>query len=147
MNRQGLSHIAPAPGESHFPQSHGPPSTSDRFVSVLASHFSDHSSHASQMPPPGWPPGILQVKAPEVNPAASSQTAPLPPFPFSWKAHHLPNGQSQKPEHHPFGGPPPHLQPNWSPRPGSCVCNLLQIHLPFTSSQGTVPAFSPVALH
>lgn len=93
MNREGLPQLTPTPGESHFPQSHASSSTFDRFLSVLASHFSDRSSRASQMPPPGWPPGILQVKAPEANSAASSQTAPLPPFPFSRRARHL-----QRPE-------------------------------------------------
>lgn len=91
-HRQGLSHIAPTPRESHFPQSHG-----QRFVSVLASRFSDRSSHVSQMPTPGWPPGILQVKEPEVNPQPTPNLSSAS-IPSSRKAHHLPNGQSQKPD-------------------------------------------------
>lgn len=89
------------PWESRFPESHEPLSTSNLFVSGLASHFSDHRSTCF--------PDACSWKAPRTLPNQCTQRelSSIPQLlscfcqPSHRRPPHLPNGQSQKPKHHP----------------------------------------------
>lgn len=100
------------PWESHFPESHGPLSTSNLFVSGLASHFSDHRSACF--------PDACSWKAPRrlPNQCTQHELSSIPQLlscfcqPSHRRPPHLPNGQSQKPRHHPKCLPHHTLNPN-----------------------------------
>lgn len=64
--------ISPTPGNL-FPKVVGPQSHSTRLSQPQHLISLTMCLHASQMPPLGWSPGILQVNAPAVNSAAPHQ--------------------------------------------------------------------------